>query len=261
MELGGEVAADDGHRPGFFVGDGVHRVEGGFALERKLRGDHLVEDGAEGEDVAAAVELLPASLLGAHVAERAHHRPGDRLGPAAGQGPGEVGGRRGPLGAGLEQFGQAEVEEFGVAVPRDHDVVGLDVAVEDARVVGLGQTLGDLEGDLDRPQEVELAVGDELADGPAVDVFHGDEQDAVDFVDVVDLGDGRMGDGRGRPGLEEETAPSLGIGDEAGRDRLEGHQAVEAGVPGPVDDAHAALAELGFDPVVLESCPDHAFYH
>ena len=76
----------------------------------------------------------------------------------------------------FDQLGQAEVEELGVAVPGDHDVVGLDVAVEDARVVGLGQALGDLEGDLDRAQEIELAVGDEPADGPAVDVFHGDEQ-------------------------------------------------------------------------------------
>lgn len=148
-----------------------------------------------------------------------------------------------------------------MAVPGDHDVVGLYVAVEDAGVVGLGQALGDLEGDLDRPQQVELAVGDELTDGPAVDVFHGDEQVPVDFVDVVDLGDGRMGDGRGGPGLEEKAAPPLGIRDEAGRDHLEGHQAVETGVAGPVDDPHAALAELGFDPVMLESCSDHGFYH
>ena len=96
------------------------------------------------------------------------------------------------LGIGLDELGQAEVEELGVAVAGDHDVVGLDVAVEDAGVVGLGQALGDLEGDLDRAQEVELAVGDEPADGPAVDVLHGDEEIAVDLVDVVDLGDGRM---------------------------------------------------------------------
>ncbi len=144
-----------------------------------------------------------------------------------------------------------------MAVPGDHDVVGLDVAVEDARVVGLGQPLGDLEGDLDGAQEVELAVGDEPADGPAVDVLHGDEEVPVDLVDVVDLGDGRMGDGRGRAGLEKQPAPPLGVGHQAGGDHLEGDQAVEAGVPGPVDDAHAALAELGLDPVVLEDCSDH----
>ena len=257
VELGGEVAPDHGHRPGLLVGDGVHGVERRLALEGELGRDHLVEDDAQREDVAAPVELLAAGLFGAHVAERAHDRAGDGLDAAAGQGPGEIDGQGGLVGDGLDELGQAEVEELGVAVPGDHDVVGLDVAVEDAGVVGLGQALGDLDGDLDRAHEVELAVGDDPADGPAVDILHGDEQVAVDLVDVVDLGDGRMRDGRGRAGLEEEPAPAFGVGHQAGADHLEGDQAVETGVPGPVDDAHAALAELGLDPVMLEDSPDH----
>ena len=61
-----------------------------------------------------------------------------------------------PLG--LDRAGDAEVHDPGVAVAVDHDVLGLEVAVDDAQPVGLGQALGDLPGD-----------GDGLADGQGPD--------------------------------------------------------------------------------------------
>jgi len=55
-----------------------------------------------------------------------------------------------------------------------------------------------------------------------------------------------------------EAALALGVGDQSGRQGLEGDEAVETGVAGPVDDAHAALTQTGLDPVVLERRSDHA---
>jgi hypothetical protein len=49
---------------------------------------------------------------------------------------------------GLDQLGQPEVEHFDVAVPPDHDVLRLDVAVNYARCVGGLERGGDLDDDL-----------------------------------------------------------------------------------------------------------------
>jgi hypothetical protein len=42
-----------------------------------------------------------------------------------------------------------------------------------------------------------------------------------------------------------------------GRQHLDGHGAVEVRVESFVDDAHAALAELGLDPVMSQRAADH----
>ena len=56
--------------------DRRHRVGGGFALERALAAEHLVEHGAEREHVGAMIDRQAAHLLRRHVAERAEHRAG-----------------------------------------------------------------------------------------------------------------------------------------------------------------------------------------
>ena len=47
--------------------------------------------------------------------------------------------------------GEAEVEDLDVAVLRQEDVLGLDVAVDDPLLVGRGEPLGDLPGDVEGP--------------------------------------------------------------------------------------------------------------
>src|SRR5262249_20502796 len=51
----------------------VHRLDRRIALERSLARQHLVENGAEGEDVRAMIGLLPAHLLRRHIADSAQH--------------------------------------------------------------------------------------------------------------------------------------------------------------------------------------------
>ena len=67
----GLISASSGgssFRIAFIVSTASRRVK------RAPAGQHLVEDGAEREDVGAVIERLAAHLLGRHVADRAHHR-------------------------------------------------------------------------------------------------------------------------------------------------------------------------------------------
>ena len=108
---------------GFLLEDGRHGLGGGLALERAAAGQHLVEHDAEREQVGAAVDGLAADLLGRHVADRAEHSSwigrDDRLGRAA-------------L---AHRLGQTEIENLHLPVTREKQVLGLQIAVDDAFAV------------------------------------------------------------------------------------------------------------------------------
>src|SRR4030042_838626 len=101
------------------AGPGVVAGEGGPTGER------LVEAGPEAVEVASGVDLPAQGLLWGHVGHGSHHHAG--LGHA-----GEVGGHR-----------QAKVAQFGVALSAEPDVARLDVAVDDAPLVGVLAGLAD----------------------------------------------------------------------------------------------------------------------
>ena len=63
------------------VQDRVHRVDAGVAAERRPAGEHLVQQDAEAEDVAAVIDLAAARLLGRHVGDGAEHHARDRFRP------------------------------------------------------------------------------------------------------------------------------------------------------------------------------------
>ncbi len=114
------------------------------AVEGVAAGGELVEDEAEGEDVGLDAGLAGDELLGGHIGD----------GAAAG-GVGGSGGRHGALAGGAggvevgligrEAAGEAEVEDLDEAAVGEHDVGGLEVAMEDAEGVGRGETVGDLD--------------------------------------------------------------------------------------------------------------------
>lgn len=97
------------------VGDRHRRI----ASERRPAGEHLVKHAAGRIQVGAHVDVLAARLLGRQVLRGAH----DTL-------------RLGHCGGGIiERAGDAEVHDLHNALLGDHDVAGLDIAVDDAHAV------------------------------------------------------------------------------------------------------------------------------
>ena len=108
-------------------------------------GDELVEDDSEGEHVGFGRHRLSSCLLRRHVADRAEDQARFRC-RASGVG------RAGPVPIGLRPR-QPEIEQLDVAVGPYHDIVGLDVAMDDLRAVGDGKRLSHLPGDADNPRQ------------------------------------------------------------------------------------------------------------
>ena len=70
-----------------------------------------------------------------------------------------------------EQFGQAEVQNLHAAVVGDEDVLGFQIAMDDALVVRGRETVGDLERVLDGLARAEAAPSDPLAQRLAFEQF------------------------------------------------------------------------------------------
>jgi hypothetical protein len=221
--------------------DDAHGLGQGGALDPvgQLAGQELVHHDPQRVDVRAPVDGrgVAARLLGAHVGERAHQRAHVRLQ-----------GRRARLVVG--QARHAEVEDLGLAICRDQDVAGLEVAVDHALLVRVVDGVGDARREIEA-----LAHGGRAPRGPgvealALDVLHGDvrQHALVGRVgaDLVDLRDARVVQARQDLGLLLEAVQRARR--EHGRvDHLERH-----GARGPLllrqeDHAHPALAELAQD--------------
>src|SRR5581483_5949638 len=129
---------------------------------------HLIEHDAQRIQVAASVDRLAERLLGRHVLRRAQQSARQRAGV-------------------LRQQRDAEVGEHYLVLIGDEDVGGLDVAVDDAAVVGVIERTYHVADDA-------LRLGERywLAQAPfqrvALDVLHHDVRRARDgvFAELVD---------------------------------------------------------------------------
>ena len=99
---------------------------------------------------------------------------------------------------------------------------------------------------------------DRLAQVDALEQLHGHVEQALLLPEVVHRHDvGVVQQGR-RLGLALEALQRLVVGAEAGRERLEGDEAVQYGVVGLVHLAHRAAAELADDRVLANPLAIHA---
>ncbi len=206
-----------------FAEDGGHGLGRSGARESLLVPDEFEEHGAEAEDVGTGVEFLAADLFGGHVGGGAHDDAG--LGGAAG-GERVVGN-----GFGLVEFDEAEIEDLGATVAGGPDVVGLDIAVGDEGGVGGGEAVGDLGGDVERGFQRKR----DAVKRAAVDEF-GDEVVFTDIVDGDDVGMVERGDDLR---FLFEALLAVRVSREFGGKDFEGDVAIEAGVGGFIDLAHA----------------------
>ncbi len=223
------------------VGDLVEDRHEVVGVEGPLAREQLEEHAAHAEEVAAPVDLGPLHLLGRHVVGGAHDVAGARHG-----GGGEA--------------GHPEVHDLHRAVLVDEDVRGLDVAVNDALLVRVGQAGQHRGDDRDLALHVEGGLAAHgLLEVLALQELHGDVGRAIGVVVEVEnrdhVGMGHLGHGL-RFALE--ALLQLGVVGDARDHDLQGHVAVELGVAGEVHHAHGALAQRMLD-VVLADAPRELF--
>ena len=160
-----------------------------------------------------------------------------------------------------ERPGDPEVGDERAAVAGEQDVLGLDVAVDDAVPVGVVERAGDLTGDPERVVDRELALAPEpVAERLALDERHGEPELAAGLTGVENGQDVGMLE----PGGELDLAlEALGAerGGELGEEDLEGDRAVVAEVVREIDGGHAAAAELALEGVAVGEGVAHAIRH
>jgi len=182
-------------------------------------------------------------LLGGHVAGRAHDFAG-------------LGGSFSPQGVWLadagigsratfaDQLRQTEVRDLHAAAAVQEDVLGLDVPVNDATVVGVLQGVTKLGHDGQRLARGDAAAREELAQVHAVHELHEDEKQpvvrAAEIVNGDDAGMVELGEGAGLAG---ETVGEGGIVAEGAGEDFQRDEAVELALARAIDRAHAAAPD------------------
>src|SRR5579859_2443412 len=151
-----------------------------------LAGDHLIEHGTERKKIGAGVELFAASLFRRHVGDGADGEAG----------AGEVSGVEivsCSLGvvAGNE-FGEAEIENLCLTAIRDENVGGLDVAMNDAFLVGGVESVRELNADFDCGFDGLWAAANDQVERFSFQKFESEKSAAVVFLDGVDGADAGM---------------------------------------------------------------------
>ena len=172
----------------------------------------------------------PSELLGRHVGRRAraHVLSRERVG----------------------EPGEPEVREAHLALPVQHHVGGLQVAVQQALRVRGRQPLGDLAADVGR------LVEGEAADAPqqrrqvlAVHELHREEVLSFRLADVPHAADRGVRHLPRRAHLRVEPLEPVRVAFEGARQELEGDRLLELQVVRAIDLAHSAPAEQPHDPV------------
>jgi hypothetical protein len=225
--------------------DGRARLRERRPREGPLAGEHLVQEDTEREDVAARLGGKAAHLLGGHVTARAQDRARRR--PLEGGGAREVGAARR-----VEHSREAEVEDLHEAVAGHEDVVGLEVPVDDALLVGGGEAASDLRREVDGPERRQRTGGGEvIPQRLALEQLEHDVRRPAG-LDVVHREDVGVADGGGGAGLRAEAPEPLGVGAQTGGQHLDRDLPREPLVAGPVHLAHPAGAERRDDDVGAE---------
>ena len=188
---------------------------------RATAGEDLVEHQPERVDVALGRDLSAFELLGRHVGRRADADVAD------------VANRR-----------ETEVHDADLARRVQHDVRRLEIAVDDAALVGGGETRGKLPRQLERPVFRKAADAFERrCEIFAVDVLHREVQIAFDLADVVDATDVGVRDVPRRSDFVVELREPARVGREVLGQKLQRHGLAQTQIVGAVDLAHPAAAE------------------
>jgi hypothetical protein len=149
--------------------------------------------------------------------------------------------------------GETEVQQLQDAGGGEEQILGLDVAVDDALGVGGGEAASGLCGEGERLARREGATTQAGAERRAVEDLRDDEGASVLGADVEDGDDVDVRESGGGPRLALEALQATVVARDSFGQDLERDLAAEAGVAGAVDLAHASCAQSGDDFVRAEA--------
>ena len=233
-----------------------HHFTGRVGDKRRLPRQHLVQDDAQRVDVGLVLNLAgPFPLLGSHVQRRPHRHADLRLYQRRAQ------------TLLLGDLGDAKVQDLGllarriVQVADNDDVVGLQIAVDDALAMRGGQGLGNLPSQLQRVVYFQATpkLGDTLRQRVSIEIVHHDVGAAVgQSIKLKDVYDARVLHDVRSSGLVEEAHGHLWIFREIRMQHFDRCSAANVLVYDLEDDAHAAFSEFAHYAIVTDSLVDHA---
>jgi hypothetical protein len=111
------------------------------------------------------------------------------------------------------EFGKTKVENFDVPAPRDKDIPGFDIAVDDALGMCSVELFGDLHGKIEEFVEFERFECDAVAQSFSLEKLHREEIPAADFSNLVDRADIGMVQCRGRARFASKSFRGLRVVD------------------------------------------------
>ena len=141
------------------------------------------------------------------------------------------------------QFREPEVENLDEAVARDHQILRLQISMDDAGLVGFCQPVRYLGRDWDCSLQRERSGDQQVAQQIALDQLHCNIEIAVDLSQLEDGHYVRVIQSRGRTGLPLKAFQILIIRRQVAGEEFDGNIAAQASVAGAIHLAHAARSE------------------
>jgi hypothetical protein len=224
--------------------DGRQRLRDVWRVEGASAAEHFIEHHAERPYVRPPIGGPALRLFRGHVGRRADdetHR---------GHGRRRHGGRAGFVRrfarrGRAEGLGEAEVQHLDRAVIANFDVGWLQIAVDDAGLVGRFERLGDLPRDGHRFRERDGTTRHPSRQILTLDQFHDESQRlSLKAVNLGNVGVVQRGEG---PGLAIEAPDPLGVARKRRRQDLDRDVSAELPVARAIDLAHAAAAKRRSD--------------
>ena len=231
--------------------DGGDRVGHRRPGERCAAGEHLIQDTTERPDICPLVERPATRLLGAHIGRSTENHTVrmshlDRHGRHM---------RSDVRRRVSDRLRQSEVEHFHGAVLAHLDVGRLEIAMDDALLVGGFEGLGDLscdgQGIVDGDRPVHHAIGERRP----LDQLHDERQHAASLLEPVKAGDILMIQGREDLCLSTKASEPIRIRRKGIGQHLEGIVSIERDVVCAPDPAHPAFTNQGGESVLTEESP------
>jgi len=204
--------------------------------ERQLSREHFEQEHTERVEIARGSGLFAARLLGAHVLRRSEDRALRRQARVHR----EV----------REPKVQDLHEVFASTLCGEEDVVALEIAVNDAKVVRTRERRGHLLEHVDAARERHGATRELTRERRTHEVFHDEVELALfGLADIVDVDDVRVIDAIGGARFSEHPCAEVRLPAEIGANELERDDAIDEHVACSVDDAHTAFTGACFEAI------------